>query len=155
MGLAQAPLLTHVGLFTIRGLWGRGPAQRAVGAGGVVSTDELDAFSQNPLTGAPLVTQRLMNQGARFLDQGRRPGEGPEQRRDSRQAFQQSLRQQKLEEEAKKRSDLVQSVGTYQDDERRAQERAREEQKKKESERTREFGEWPMDVVPLPTEPER
>lgn len=148
------PLLVHTGLFTLRGTWGRGAAQGASGAGGASDQDELDAFSANPRDGSPLTTARLVQQGARnFAPPGQRPGQQPEARRDSRQAYQQSLRQQKVEQEARERSAAVSGTGSYQDEERRAQEREKKAAEAREEERSRSFGEVQFEAVPLPEEP--
>lgn len=147
-----APLATHVGLLTLRAIFGRGTAQGASGAGGQVDTDELDAFSANPATGAPLLTQRLLRQGAP-LQTGARPGEPPEARRDSRQAYQQSIRQQAIEQEAREKAGAMLGVGSSIEEEKRALEREKAEQKKREEERSRDFGEWPSESVPLPETP--
>lgn len=149
------PLRVHAGLFTLRGTWGRGTAQGASGAGGASDSDELDAFSANPRDGSPLTTARLVQQGARNFDlPGQRPGQGQaEARRDSRQAYQQSLRQQKIEQDARDRSAAVQGTGSYQEEERRAQEREKKAAEAKEEERSRSFGEVPFESVPLPEEP--
>ncbi len=146
------PLLTHVGLLTIRAVFGRGTAQGASGAGGRVDSDELDAFSANPATGAPLLTQRLLRQGAP-LQTGERPGEAPAARRDSRQAYQQSIRQQRIEQEARERAGAMMGTGTSAQEEKRALEREKAEQEKREEERSRDFGEWPSEAVPLPETP--
>lgn len=143
------PLLTHVGLLTFRMVFGRGTAQNAAGVGGRIDSDELDAFSANPVSGAPLLTQRLLQQGAP-LQQGGRPGEAPQARRDSRQAYQQSIRQQQLEAEAREKAGALLGMGTSEEEERRALEREKEAQKKAEEERSRDFGDWPMEAVPLP-----
>jgi len=96
----------------------------------------------------------LVQQGARnFAPPGQRPGQAPEARRDSRQAYQQSLRQQKIEQDARERSAAVQGTGSYQDEERRAQERDKKAAEAREEERRRSFGEVPFEAVPLPEEP--
>ncbi len=144
------PLATHVGLFTLRGVFGRGTAQGAAGIGGRVDSDELDAFSANPATGAPLLTQRLLRQGAP-LRTGDRPGVAPQPRRDSRQAYRQSIRQQKIELEAREAAGATLGTGTSEVEEQRALEEEKEKQKKREQERSRDFGAWPDDeAVPLP-----
>lgn len=150
------PIRQHIALLALRGTFGRGAAQQAVGAGGRRDTDELDAFSANPRDGAPLVTQRLLTQGAPMLDRGSRPGLPPEPtRRDSRQQYQQDLRQETLDREARERSDAVLGEGTYAEEEARKQKAERERQERAEEERKREFEPWPMDAVPLPqSEPE-
>ena len=144
------PLQTHTALFTLRAVWGRGTAQGAAGIGGRTEADELDAFSANPRNGSPLVSSRLLRQGAPMMELGSRPGAPPEARRDSRQAYQQSLRQQQIEREARERMDIVQGVGSYQDEERRAQIAAEKELERRREERTREFGAWPSEDKPLP-----
>lgn len=151
--LMQTPIRQHLALFALRGTFGRGAAQQAVGAGGRRDTDELDAFTANPRDGSPLVTQRLLGQGAPMLSRGDRPGLPPrdEGRRDSRQQYQQSLRQEQLEREARERSDAVQGIGTYQEEEARRQREEREKQERALEQRDRDlFNGWPQDSVALP-----
>jgi hypothetical protein len=149
-------LVTHVGLFTLRGLFGRGTAQGAVGAGGRTDADELDAFSADPRSGAPLITARLLRQGAPMIDPTPRPGAEATGRADSAQAYRQSLRQQGIEREARARAGAIESVGSYQDEERRALEREKAELQRRREERTRDFGEWPGEPAkPAPVEDDR
>ncbi len=151
--LGQDPVRQHLALFALRGTFGRGAAQQAVGAGGRRDTDELDAFSANPRDGSPLVTQRLLGQGAPMLQRGERPGLPPREagRRDSRQQYQQSLRQEQLEREARERSDAVQGIGSYQEEEERRRQEEREKQERAKEERDRNlFNSWPTDSVALP-----
>ena len=70
------PFSAHTMFLTLRATYGRGPLQAGRD---VFRTAELDAFTRNPESGSPLVSARLINQGARFLDgaAGRRPGEAP------------------------------------------------------------------------------
>lgn len=144
------PLATHVGLFTLRGVFGRGTAQGAAGIGGRVDSDELDAFSANPASGAPLLTQRLLRQGAP-LQTGERPGEAVQPRRDSRQAYRQSIRQQKIEQEARQAAGAMLGTGSSEVEEERALEEEKEKQKKLEEERALDLFDWPEDeAVSLP-----
>lgn len=147
------PLLTHVALLTLRAVLGRGTAQNAASVAGRTDADELDAFSANPRDGAPLLTQRLLQQGAP-LSVGDRPGQAPQARRDSRQAYQQSIRQQAVEREALERAGAAVGTGAYQEEEKRAQKAEEERQKKEEDRRSREFGGGQLESVPLPEAPE-
>lgn len=147
------PLVTHVALLTLRAVLGRGTAQNAASVGGRVDADELDAFSANPRDGAPLLTQRLLQQGAP-LATGDRPGQAAQGRRDSRQAYQQSIRQQAVEREALERAGAATGTGSYQEEEKRAQKEEEERQKKEEDERSRDFGGGQLESVPLPEAPE-
>ncbi|MEQ9498277.1 MAG: hypothetical protein RIT81_15500 [Deltaproteobacteria bacterium] len=147
------PIRQHLALLAIRGTFGRGAAQQAVGAGGRRDTDELDAFSANPRDGSPLITQRLLGQGAPVLQRGERPGLPPREagRRDSRQQYQQSLRQEQLEQEARDRSTAVQGIGSYYEEEQRRLEAERDKQEEAAEQRDRDaFSNWPTDSVALP-----
>lgn len=115
------PLATHTAIGTLRGLYGRGTAQRAAGAGGRSLSDELDAFTADPATGSPLLSNQLMEAGDP-LQLGRRVGRPPEPRRDSRQAYQRQIQQQAAEQAAREKAGVVQSVGTVQEEARRAAE---------------------------------
>ncbi len=124
------PLVTHAIVGTLRGIYGRGTAQVAADVGGRTLEDELDAFTADPVNGSPLLSNQLMNAGDP-LQQGRRVGRPPEQRRDSRQAYQQAIQQQAREQKAREQSGVLQSEGTTQEEARRA---AEAEQKRKEAE---------------------
>lgn len=150
-----APIEQHVALLSLRGTFGRGAAQAAVGAGGRRDTDELDAFSADPRNGSPLITQRLLQQGAPVMERGDRPGLPPRQRRDSRQAYQQSLRQEALEREARERSDAIQGVGSYEDEEKRRleEEKKRQERAKEEREQDEAFPDTGVALPPASPPP--
>lgn len=142
--------VTHTALAQISLNFGRGPLARD--GLGFRETDELDAFSMDPRSGSPLVSSRLITQGAPMLSgtEGAKPGQPPAPRRDSRQEYEQSKRQQAVEAEARKRADVVQGSGSIQEEEQRAQQQeaaAREERGKR---RTRKFSEWPAGAMIAP-----
>jgi hypothetical protein len=126
------PLATHTVIGTLRGIYGRGAAQAAAAVGGRTLNDELDAFTADPSTGSPLLSNQLMQAGDP-LQQGRRVGQAPEPRRDSRQAYQQQIQQQAREQQERERAGVTQSVGTVQEEARRAAEAAEKEAEEEEA----------------------
>jgi hypothetical protein len=136
---------------TLRLVYGRGAAQLAAEVGGRTIQDELDAFTADPRNGSPLLSNQLMQQGDP-LQLGRRVGQAPEPRRDSRQAYQQQILQQSQQQKEREQSGVVQSVGTSDQEQRRA---AEEEKLRLEQEKQKpKLPVWPDAPPPPPPEEE-
>jgi hypothetical protein len=150
--VGRDPFITHTALMQLSLTFGRGPLARD-GIGNR-DTDELDAFSADPRSGSALVSSRLLREGAPLLDgtAGQKPGQPAPERRDSRQVYEQSKRQQAIETAAKARSDVVQGQGNVQEEEQRAQDREASEREERASKRKRTFSEWPVDQVTIPAD---
>jgi hypothetical protein len=139
------PMHTHTVLFTLTALVGRGTLQSA-GSGTIDPRTTPDLFSRDPRTGSALATSALI-QGAPILDGTRNaaPGLPIETRVDTEEAYEESNRQQRIENESKQRAAIV---GQSQSIESEDAARVEEEEKARETRRaarSRSFGDWVLD----------
>ena len=149
--LVSEPFFDHTAFLILAMSFARGTLQ---GRNQAFDPATMDAFSANPRTGSPLVSATLMNQGAQMVTgtEGARPGQMPDP--NSRAAIEAQLerseRQEQVELEAMKRLDAVKESDDIVEAEAEALDAAAEEAAKRRGKRTREFGQWPMDALPLP-----
>ncbi|MEE2902291.1 MAG: hypothetical protein VYC39_08175 [Myxococcota bacterium] len=141
-----SPTETHLGVLAVRGVWGRGSLQTARGGGGGPPRDQ---FSQDPRTGGPLGSARLVNGDQPLLDgtAGRAPGM-PREATSARQRHQQQKR--RLEESKKRvnRGRLLNQNKTAQQEREEADREEDRKRKESEEKRTRDFGDWPIEPPP-------
>jgi len=140
------PTQTQIGLLTLRMVWGRGTLQTgsaALGGGGGGGRGA-DQYGQDPRTGNPLGSARLVDGDQPLLDgtAGPAPGVPPDAKSD-KERFNRSQRQKKINNKASSRGQIVNQNKTAQQEADDAKKAEEEKQKKAKEKRSREFGEWP------------
>ena len=149
--IVSEPFVEHNVFLVLSLSYGRGSLQQRNQA---FDPAALDSFSANPMTGSPLMSATLMNQGASMLTatDGPAPGVPPEPNSQAaiEAQLERSQRQEQIETEALKRVNAVQSSGDVIAAEAAAKEAEEDEREERKDKRTRTFSEWPMDSLALP-----
>ena len=140
------PTQTHLAVLAIRGVWGRGSLQtNRAGGGGGGGGPPRDQYGQDPRTGGPLGSARLLSNEEPLLDGTAGPAPGRRPEATSRgERFRRSQRQKQLDKKSSSRGKLLNQNKTAQEEKKEAEQEEQDKQKEAKSKRTRDFGDWPV-----------